>query len=72
MKRTSLILDTDLVAQAGAAIGSSRTTDTVRVALERVVREAAVERLLAWELPDDAFERFARRRDADPMTDVDG
>ena len=38
VKRTSLNLDLDLVAEARSALGSNGTTDTVHRALEDVVR----------------------------------
>ena len=39
VKRTSLNLDLDLVAEAREVLGSSGTTDTVHRALEEVVRQ---------------------------------
>ena len=39
VKRTSLNLDLDLVAQAREVLGSNGTTDTVHRALEEVVRQ---------------------------------
>lgn len=39
VKRTSLNLDFELVAQAREALGSNGTTDTVHRALEEVVRQ---------------------------------
>ena len=38
IKRTSLNLDLDLVAQAREALGSNGTTDTIHRALEEIVR----------------------------------
>ena len=37
-KHTTIDLDTDLVRQAGEALGTSRTTDTIHAALADVVR----------------------------------
>jgi Arc/MetJ family transcription regulator len=39
VRRTSLNLDLDLVAEAREVLGSSGTTDTVHRALEEVVRQ---------------------------------
>jgi len=39
IKRTSLNLDLDLVGQAREVLGSNGTTDTVHLALEKVVRQ---------------------------------
>ncbi len=62
VKRTSLLLDRDLVGRAAAVLGTEKTTDTVRASLERTVREAHVANLIAWELPDSAHETLARQR----------
>jgi Arc/MetJ family transcription regulator len=61
-KRTSLLLDPDLVAAAADVLGTRRTTDTVRAALEQAVRRAHLDRLVAWELPDSATAELERRR----------
>jgi Arc/MetJ family transcription regulator len=45
VKRTSLNLELDLVADARAVLGTSGTTDTVHRALEEVVRRERVRRL---------------------------
>jgi Arc/MetJ family transcription regulator len=37
-KRTTIDLDIDLVREAGSALGTSRTTDTIHAALADVVR----------------------------------
>jgi Arc/MetJ family transcription regulator len=37
-KHTTIDLDIELVAQAGAALGTTRTTDTIHAALADVVR----------------------------------
>lgn len=61
-KRTSLLLDTDLVDEAAAVLGTAKTTDTVRAALDRAVRQAHIENLIAWELPDSALDDLERQR----------
>ena len=45
IKRTSLNLDLDLVAEAREALGSNGTTDTVHRALEEIVRQEKLRRL---------------------------
>lgn len=51
VKRTSLNLNLELVAEAREVLGSSGTTDTVHRALEEVVRQQK----LRW-LADEKFE----------------
>ena len=48
IKRTSLNLELDLVAQARAVLGTRGTTDTVHRALEEVVRREKLRRLSEW------------------------
>jgi len=60
--RTSLILDTDLLARAAQALGTSSKTETVRSALERAIRQAHVKNLVAWELPDSAIDGLDEQR----------
>ncbi len=62
LRRTSLILDTDLLVRAAAVLGTVSKTDTVRVALERAVREESIKRLAAWELPDSAVHLLREQR----------
>lgn len=61
-KRTSLLLDTDLMIEAAAVLGTERPTDTVRAALAQAVRRAHLASLAAWELPDGADARLAEQR----------
>lgn len=61
-KRTTLLLDTELLARAARELGTQRPTDTVRAALERAARREHVRNLLGWELPDDAGEALATQR----------
>ncbi len=63
IKRTSLNLDLDLVAQAREVLETSGTTDTVRRALEEVVRQEALRRLAEWR-PDITLEDLERMRQA--------
>jgi hypothetical protein len=60
IKRTSLNLRVDLVAQARDVLGTNGTTDTVNRALEEVVRQAAFRRLAEWriELTPEEEERL--------------
>ncbi len=62
-KRTSLIVEPKLLAEAAQVLGTKGPTATVREALEHVVRRAALERLAQWEFPDDALERLQRMRE---------
>jgi len=52
VKRTSLNLDVDLVAQAREVLGSNGTTDTIHRALEDVVRRERLRRLAAEPFED--------------------
>src|ERR1700704_3222651 len=61
-KRTSLILETRLLQSAADVLGTKGATATVREALERVVRQAALESLANWEFPDDALDRLREMR----------
>lgn len=62
IRRTSMLLDTDLIADAARSLGTSGTTATVREALRRSVRHAKLKELAAWELPADAPELLAEQR----------
>ena len=59
VKRTSLNLDHDLVAQARKELGSNGTTDTVHRALEEVVRRASMRRLTKYDFSE--YDEQARR-----------
>lgn len=50
MKHTSLYLDQQLLADAAAALGTRGTTDTVRSALEEVVRRRRLNALASWDI----------------------
>jgi len=62
LRRTSLILDEELVDQAAEVLGTTSKTDTVRSALEGAVRRAHVKNLIAWELPDAAMDELDAQR----------
>lgn len=65
IKRTSLNLDLDLVAQAREVLGSNGTTDTVHRALEDVVRREKLRRLAEETFEDltpEALERLRATR----------
>jgi len=51
-RRITLKLDPLLVERAGEALGTRRTTDTVRRALEEAVRRDRLRCLTEWELVD--------------------
>ena len=52
VKRTSLNLDLDLVAEAREVLGSNGTTDTVHRALQEVVRQEKLKRLAEWDFSE--------------------
>lgn len=63
IKRTSLNLDLDLVAQARDVLDARTTTETIHRALEEVVRREALRELAAWDLGGmtlDDLERIRR------------
>jgi len=62
VKRTSLNLDLDLVAQAREELGTKNTTDTVHAALAEVARRAAMRRLAEWEFEYLTLERLEEIR----------
>jgi Arc/MetJ family transcription regulator len=58
VRRTSLNLDLELVAQAREILGSNGTTDTVHRALEEVIRSEKLKRLAEWDFSEyDEAER---------------
>ena len=61
-KRTSLIVDPDLLREAELAAGTKGLTATVRESLQRVVRQAHLDSLARWELPDDFPEQLEKMR----------
>lgn len=61
-KRTSLIVDQELLREAERAIGTKGLTATVRESLQRVVRQAHLDRLAQLELPEDFPERLEKMR----------
>lgn len=61
IKRTSLNLDLDLVAQARDVLQTRTTTETVHRALDEVVRQEALKRLADW-TPDLTLEELERLR----------
>jgi hypothetical protein len=62
-KRTSLIVDPDLLQEAESAAGTRGVTATVRESLQRVVRQAHLDRLAQIEFSEDALEQLARMRE---------
>jgi len=61
IKRTSLNLDLDLVAQARDVLETRTNTETIHRALEEVVRREALRRLAEWR-PDMTPEDLERLR----------
>ena len=62
IRRTSLNLDLDLVAQARDILETRTTTATVHRALEEVVRREALRRLTEWDLGGMTLEDLERMR----------
>ena len=60
VKRTSLNLDLDLVAEARSVLGSNGTTDTIHRALEDVVRREKLRRLAEYDFSE--YDEEERRR----------
>ena len=62
IKRTSLNLDTSLVAEARDALGTSGTTETVHAALREAVRRQRIAWLLQhdFSLTDEEHEELER------------
>jgi len=60
VKRTSLNLDLDLVAEAKEVLATRETTQTVHRALEEVVRQARLRRLSArrFEMTNEELKRL--------------
>jgi len=61
IKRTSLNLDLDRVAQARKVLRTRTTTETVHRALDEVIRQEALKRLSDW-TPDLTLEELERLR----------
>jgi len=61
IKRTSLNLDLDRVAQARKVLRTRTTTETVHRALDEVIRQEALKRLADW-TPDLTLEELERLR----------
>jgi Arc/MetJ family transcription regulator len=62
VKRTSLNLDLDLVAEAREVLGSNGTTDTVHRALEEVVRHEKLRRLTEYDFSELTLEKLRELR----------
>lgn len=62
IKRTSLNLDLDLVAQARQVLGARGTTETVHRALSEVVRRARLQQLASRTFEDLTLEALAELR----------
>jgi Arc/MetJ family transcription regulator len=62
IKRTSLNLDLDLVAQARDVLETRTTTETIHRALDEVVRREALKSLAEWDLGGMTLEDLAQIR----------
>jgi Arc/MetJ family transcription regulator len=56
VRRTTINLDTDLVAEAREILKTKNTTDTVHAALYEVVRHEDLKRLAEWDLGGKTLE----------------
>jgi Arc/MetJ family transcription regulator len=62
IRRTSLNLDHGLVAEARDVLGTNGTTETVRAALEDVIRRDKLRRLAQWHIELTAEEEAELER----------
>ncbi len=62
IKRTTINLDSELVAEAREVLKSKNTTDTVHDALRDVVRRERLERLCEWDLGGKTLEDLKELR----------
>jgi Arc/MetJ family transcription regulator len=62
VRRTTINLDMDLVAEAREILKTKNTTDTVHAALDEVVRREDLQRLTEWELEDLTLEGIKEMR----------
>jgi Arc/MetJ family transcription regulator len=63
IKRTSINLDLDLVAEAREVLGTKNTTDTVHTALRKAVRRERLKRVAALRfdhMPDEWWDELER------------
>jgi Arc/MetJ family transcription regulator len=74
IKRTSINLDLDLVADARAVLGTKNTTDTVHAALRDAVRRERLERLteMRFDHMPEGWLDAERRGEHWPDDDDDG
>jgi Arc/MetJ family transcription regulator len=67
IKRTSINLDLDLVAEARKALGTKTATDTVHTALRDVVRHERLKRVAELRfdhMPDEWWDELEREEDS--------
>jgi Arc/MetJ family transcription regulator len=69
-KHTTIDLDLELVRDAAAALGTTRTTDTVHAALAEVVARRRRAALVRMELPDLTPQALEEMRSARPTRDA--
>ncbi len=62
VKRTTINLDMELVAQAREVLEAGNTTETVHAALRDVVRREDLRKLTEWELEDLTLEGIKEMR----------
>lgn len=62
MKRTTVIVDTDLLSEAAEALDTKKTSETIRKALSEIVRRKRLESLLEWDLNGMTLEDLREMR----------
>lgn len=71
-KHTTIDLDLELVRDAAAALGTTRTTDTVHAALAEVVARRRRAALVRMELPDLTPQALEEMRSVRPVRGAPG
>lgn len=61
-KRTTVILDSDLLTEAAEVLGTKKTTETIRRSMEEVVRRERLETLFQWDFQDLTPDALAEMR----------
>lgn len=72
VKRTTINIDLDLLAEAAGALGTERMTDTVHAAMTEAVRRRQLERVNELEFPDltlESIKEMRRPRSFDHLRD---
>lgn len=62
VRRTTVNLDQDLLAEAAGVLGTARMTDTIHAAMSEVVRRRRLEEVTELEFPDLTLEKIKEMR----------